>query len=161
MGTRSGDIDPAIIPFVMAKEGVKIREVDSMLNKHSGLLGLSGLSSDMRDIVEAAEKGDERAQKAFDVYVYRIRKYIGAYVAAMDGVDAIIFTAGAGENSPVLREAVCRHLTYLGVELDAQRNALQGQGVEITTASSKTKVLVIPTNEELMIARETREVIEQ
>ena len=161
MGTRSGDIDPAIIPFVMAKESVKIREVDSMLNKHSGLLGLSGLSSDMRDIIEAAEKGDERAQKAFDVYVYRIRKYIGAYVAAMDGVDVIIFTAGAGENSPVLREAVCRRLNYLGVELDTGKNALHGQAVEISTASSRTKVLVIPTNEELMIARETRDVIEK
>ena len=159
MGTRCGDLDPAIIPFVMAKEGIKIREVDSMLNKHSGLLGLSGLSSDMRDIAEASGTGDERAQKALDVYAYRVRKYIGAYAAAMDGVDIIIFTAGVGENSPVVRTAVCSRLRYFGVELDEQRNTVQGKAQEITTATSKTKVWVIPTNEELMIARETRDIV--
>ena len=155
MGTRSGDLDPAIIPFLMAKEEIKIGEVDSMLNKHSGLLGLSGLSSDMRDITDAAASGNTRAEHALDVYTYRIRKYIGAYAAAMDGVDVIVFTAGIGENSPLIRERVCTCLTYLGVDFDVTRNTSGEKEREITRPSSNVKVWVIPTNEELMIARET------
>jgi len=156
MGTRSGDIDPAIIPFIMAKEEIKIGEVDSMLNRHSGLLGISGLSGDMRDLTEAAAAGNVRAQQALDVYIYRIRKYIGAYVAAMDGVDVIVFTAGIGENSTLVRAGVCTHLHYLGVQFDAARNEVRGQEQEITTPGSPVKVWIIPTNEELMIARETK-----
>jgi acetate kinase len=155
MGTRSGDIDPAIIPFVMAKEEIKIGEVDSMLNRYSGLLGVSGISSDMRDITKAAEEGNPRAQQALNIYIHRLRKYIGAYVAEMNGVDVIVFTAGIGENSPLIRERVCTSLTYLGVEFDAERNNIQGKEREITASFSKVKVWVIPTNEELMIARET------
>ncbi len=155
MGTRSGDIDPAIIPFVMIKEEISIAEVDSMLNKHSGVLGVSGVSSDMRDIEDAVAEGNKRAQQALDMYMYRIRKYIGAYAAAMDGVDVVVFTAGVGENGPIVRQGVCKHLTYLGIEFDAERNDFKGKEREITTPSSKVKVWVIPTNEELMIARET------
>ncbi|PIE35166.1 acetate kinase [candidate division KSB3 bacterium] len=157
MGTRSGDIDPAIIPYIMAKQDVSHGEIDSMLNKHSGLLGITGLSSDMRDIQTAADDGDKRAQKALDVYIYRIRKYIGAYVSAMDGLDAIVFTAGIGENSPIIREGVCTHLTYFGVDFDVERNRSAKGESEITSPSSKVKAWVIPTNEELMIARETVE----
>lgn len=157
MGTRSGDIDPAIIPYIMAKQDVSHGEIDSMLNKHSGLLGITGLSSDMRDIQTAADDGDKRAQKALDVYIYRIRKYIGAYVSVMDGLDAIVFTAGIGENSPIIREGVCTHLTYFGVDFDVERNRSAKGESEITSPSSKVKAWVIPTNEELMIARETVE----
>jgi acetate kinase len=155
MGTRSGDIDPAIIPFVMAKEELSIGEVDAMLNKHSGLMGVSGVSSDMRDIEEQIAADNERAQLAHDIYIYRIAKYIGAYTAAMNGVDVIVFTAGIGENGPMQREAICRNLGYLGVEIDVKQNDCKGKEQEISTPSSTVKVWVIPTNEELMIARET------
>ena len=155
MGTRSGDIDPAIIPFVMAKEELSIGEVDAMLNKHSGIMGVSGVSSDMRDIEEQIAADHERAQIAHDIYTYRIAKYIGAYAAAMNGVDIIVFTAGIGENGPMQREAICRHLGYLGIEIDEIQNDFKGKEREITTPLSRVKVWVIPTNEELMIARET------
>jgi acetate kinase len=155
MGTRSGDIDPAIIPFVMAKEELSIGEVDAMLNKHSGIMGVSGVSSDMRDIEEQIAANNERAQLAHDMYTYRIAKYIGAYAAAMNGVDVIVFTAGIGENGPMQRKAICRNLGYLGVEIDAIQNDFRGKEREISTPFSKVKVWVIPTNEELMIARET------
>lgn len=155
MGTRSGDIDPAIIPFVMAKEELSIGEVDAMLNKHSGVMGVSGVSSDMRDIEEQIAADNKRAQLAHDMYTYRITKYIGAYAAVMNGVDVIVFTAGIGENGPMQREAICRNLGYLGVEIDTKQNDVKGKEREISTPFSKVKVWVIPTNEELMIARET------
>lgn len=157
MGTRCGDIDPAILPFLIAKEDLTIREIDSLMNKHSGILGVSGLSSDMRDVRNAATEGNIQAQQALEMYRYRIQKYIGAYAAAMDGVDALVFTAGVGENNPWLREEICQHLTHLGVKLDAERNHIRGQEQEISTPDSKVNVWVIPTNEELMIARETME----
>ena len=161
MGTRSGDIDPAIIQFVMGKEEISIGEIDAMLNKHSGMIGISGVSSDMRDIQTQADAGNKRAQLALDIYAYRIRKYIGAYAAAMNGVDAIVFTAGVGENHVPCRKAICQHLGYLGAEFDAARNEIKGGEREISTPTSKVKLLVIPTNEELMIARETLELVKQ
>jgi acetate kinase len=156
MGTRSGDLDPAIVPFVMNKEDLTLNEVNSMLNKHSGMLAISGISSDMREIVEAMGEGDANAKLAFDMYTYRVRKYIGAYAAAMNGVDVILFTAGVGENSNVLRKAVCEGISFLGVELDEERNNIRSKEVrEISTDASRVKVLVVPTNEELLIARDT------
>lgn len=156
MGTRSGDLDPAIVPFTINKEDLTLNEVNSMLNKHSGLLAISGISSDMREVVDAMQEGSEPAKLAFEMYTYRIRKYIGSYVAAMDGVDAIIFTAGVGENSAVLRKEICQGLTFLGVELEEQRNSLRStESRRITTDDSKVSILVVPTNEELLIARDT------
>jgi acetate kinase len=156
MGTRSGDLDPAIVPFTINKEDLTLNEVNSMLNKHSGLLAVSGISSDMREVVDAMQGGSEQAKLAFEMYAYRIRKYIGAYVAAMDGVDAIIFTAGVGENSDVLRKEVCKGLTFFGVHLDEERNTVRSSDSrQITTDDSKVSVLVVPTNEELLIARDT------
>ncbi|WP_052487516.1 acetate/propionate family kinase [Gordoniibacillus kamchatkensis] len=156
MGTRSGDIDPAVVPYIMAKEELSVGEVSSMLNKHSGLIAISGISSDVREVTEAMEKGDRIAGFAFEMYCYRIRKYIGAYAAAMNGIDALVFTAGVGENSAPVREVVCRELTFLGVELDEERNRT-GHGKErlISKDGSKVDVLVIPTNEEWVIARDT------
>lgn len=159
MGTRSGDIDPAIIPFVMGKENLTLNEVNSMLNKHSGLIGVSGLGSDMRDIEDNMET-DERAKLAFDMYEYRIRKYIGAYVAAMNGIDVLIFTAGVGENSDILRKAIAENLSYLGVEIDEAVNSVRSKQIRrISTPNSKIEVLVVPTNEELMIARDTLRIV--
>ncbi|MBD3306013.1 acetate/propionate family kinase [candidate division KSB3 bacterium] len=155
MGTRAGDIDPAIIPFVMAKEELTLGEVDAMLNKHSGVMGVSGLSSDMRDVEDEAIAGNPRSELALDMYIYRIRKYIGAYASAMDGVDAIVFTAGVGERSPIVRNGVCQHLGYLGADYDAAKNDFKSEEREISTPTSKVKIWVIPTNEELMIARDT------
>ncbi|PID56886.1 acetate kinase [candidate division KSB3 bacterium] len=155
MGTRSGDIDPAIIPYVMGKEGITAAEVDAMLNKHSGLQGVTGLSSDMRDIQNAAAEGNVRAQQALDLYNHRLLKYIGAYAAVMNGVDAIVFTAGVGEHSYSLREELCQRLSYLGVDFDPEQNREGEDEREITRPGSRVKVWVIPTNEELMIARET------
>jgi acetate kinase len=156
MGTRSGDLDPAVVPFTLNKEDLTLNEVNSMLNKHSGLLAISGISSDMREVVEAMKAGHENAKLAFEMYAYRIRKYIGAYIAAMDGVDAIIFTAGVGENSDVLRKEICQHLTFFGVTLDEERNAVRSSEPRtITTDDSAVSVLVVPTNEELLIARDT------
>lgn len=156
MGTRSGDLDPAVVPYAMDKEELTLNEVNSMLNKHSGLLAISGLSSDMREIEQAIREGDSRAALAFDMYAYRIRKYIGAYAAAMNGLDTLVFTAGVGENSSLLRKTVCEHLTFLGVELDEELNNAPNTGERrISTPSSQVDVLVIPTNEELVIARDT------
>lgn len=156
MGTRSGDLDPAVVPYAMGKEDLTLNEVNSMLNKHSGLLAISGISSDLREITNAMEEGDKKAQLAFDMYTYRIRKYIGAYAAAMNGIDVLVFTAGAGENSVILRETVCENLSFLGIEFDKERNAT-GRGIEksISTDESKVQVLVIPTNEEWVIASDT------
>ncbi len=161
MGTRSGDLDPAIVPYVMNKEELTLNEVNSMLNKHSGMLAISGVSSDMREVQEAIADGDRNAQLAFDMYTYRMRKYIGAYAAAMNGLDTLIFTAGVGENSAVLRKAVCEGLTFLGVELDENRNAERSKHPRyISTDSSRIKVLVVPTNEELIIARDTYRIVQ-
>lgn len=161
MGTRSGDLDPAIVPFVMNKEELTVNEVNSMLNKHSGLLAISGISSDMREITEGMEKGEPNSTLAFEMYEYRLRKYIGAYAAAMNGVDVIVFTAGVGENSIVLRQRVLEQLTYLGVELDEELNSIRsGEPRRISAANSKVEVLVIPTNEELVIARDTHRIVQ-
>jgi len=159
MGTRSGSIDPAIISFIMAKENISVEKVMDMLNKKSGVLGLSGISNDFRDIQKAAEEGNERAKIALEVFNYRVRKFIGSYTAAMGGVDAIVFTAGLGENSPETRENICRELAYLGVKIDPEKNQVRGKEMDVSTDDAKVRVLVIPTNEELMIARETVEVL--
>ncbi|HHT63992.1 MAG: acetate/propionate family kinase [Bacillota bacterium] len=155
MGTRSGNVDPAIIKFIMEKEGKTIDEVDELLNKKSGFLGISGISSDLRDIEEAAQKGNHRAQLALDMFYQRVRRFIGAFAAQINGVDVIVFTAGIGENSIEMREAVCSNLTFLGLEFDSEANKVRGQEREISKPSSKVRVFVIPTNEELMIARDT------
>lgn len=158
MGSRSGDIDPAIIEFLCQKEGLSVHEVDSILNKQSGLLGLSGLTNDMRELIaESDESGDRRARLAIDIFCYRIRKYIGSYLAAMNGADAVIFSGGIGENSPRIRSAICEEMGWLGVELDEERNSATVGGAEgmISKDGSRMNVGVIPTNEELMIARDT------
>ena len=155
MGTRSGDLDPAVVPFAMGKEDLTIGEVSSMLNKHSGLLAICGMS-DMREVQEAMEEGNAAAKLAFGMYEYRLRKYIGAYAAAMNGIDAIVFTAGVGENSWLLRARTCLNLSYLGVEIDPEANLVRSKEARrISTPGSKVEVLVVPTNEELVIARDT------
>ena len=156
MGTRCGDLDPAIIKFVSDKENLSIADVDSMLNKKSGMLGLSDLSSDFRDVENAYIEGNEKARVALDVFCYRVKKYIGAYAAAMNGLDAVVFTAGVGENSDVVRELICKDMDWLGIELDSEKNKIRGKEKEISKDGSKVKVLLIPTNEELMIARDTK-----
>ena len=155
MGTRSGDIDPAIIEFIAHKENKSIDDIMTILNKKSGVQGMSGVSSDFRDLAKAADEGNEHAKEAVAVFAYRVAKYIGSYVAAMNGVDAIAFTAGLGENDGKVRKTVCSYLGYLGITLDEEENAKRGFENIITTKDSKVKVLVIPTNEELAIARET------
>ncbi len=159
MGTRSGSIDPAILTFLMGKEGMDAKAMDTYLNKKSGVLGVSGVSSDFRDLDKAAEEGNERAQLALDMFTYRVTKYIGEYAAAMNGVDVILFTAGVGENNPILRRDVCNGLTYLGIEIDEQANNRRGGVFEFSTPNSKVKVLVVSTNEELAIARDTKQVL--
>jgi len=162
MGTRSGDIDPAIVPYVMNKEDLTLSEVNSMLNKHSGMLAISGTSSDMREITEAMQEGDKNSKLAFEMYIYRLKKYIGAYAAAMNGIDVLVFTAGIGENSSIVREAVCNGISFLGIELDTEANNIRSSDIrEITTAKSKIKVLVVPTNEELLIARDTYRIVNE
>lgn len=161
MGTRSGDLDPAIVPYVMNKEELSVGEVNSMLNKHSGLLAISGISSDMRDIIDGAEKGEPNSTLAFEMYEYRLRKYIGSYAAAMNGVDVIVFTAGVGENASLLREKVLNQLTFLGIELDTEANKVRsGDPRRISTVDSKVQVLIVPTNEELVIARDTYRIVQ-
>lgn len=156
MGTRSGDVDGGALTFIEKKLGLDADGLSDLLNKKSGMLGITGVSSDMREIEKAFEEGNERAKLAFDMYFYRIRKYIGAYAAAMDGCDIIVFTAGVGENQPSLREEVCKKLTYLGVEIDVEKNKnLRGKEAIISTPESKVAVCVIPTDEELMIASDT------
>ncbi|MCI8626228.1 MAG: acetate kinase [Lachnospiraceae bacterium] len=156
MGTRSGDLDPAILEFLAKKENLDIEGVMNVLNKKSGVYGLSGyVSSDFRDLNKAEDEGNEKAALAFRVFVYRVAKYIGAYVAAMNGVDAIAFTAGLGENDGKMRAMVCEYLGYLGVKLDLEKNQVRGEECIISTPESGVKVCVIPTNEELAIARET------
>ena len=156
MGTRSGDIDPAVVQFICNKEGKDVNEVLNILNKKSGVYGMSGgVSSDFRDIEAAAKSGNHLAEVALDAFRYRVAKYIGAYTAAMNGVDAIAFTAGVGENDKATRKAVCEYLGYLGVKIDDEANDIRGERRVISAADSKVKVMLIPTNEELAIARET------
>ena len=157
MGTRSGDIDPAILEFIAGKEGKSVEEITTILNKKSGVFGISGeLSSDFRDLTNAMNSGDKKAKIAMDVFSYNVAKYVGAYAAVMNGVDDIVFTAGIGENDDYVREQVCSYLGYLGVDFDKEANTgLRGKQAEITKAGSKVRVFVIPTNEELAIARET------
>lgn len=156
MGTRSGDVDPAIIEFLAHKENKSLEEVMTILNRKSGVLGLSdNLSSDFRDLEEGYHKGDENAARALKTFCYRVAKQVGAYVAAMNGVDVICFTAGVGENAPLVRSFVCEYLGYLGIKLDPEANGKRGEDLVVTTSDSRTTVMVIPTNEELAIARET------
>ncbi len=160
MGTRCGDIDPAIVPFIMNKTGMTPDEVNDYMNKKCGFLGVSGISSDCRDVSEAAEKGDHRAQLALDIVVYEIQKFIGAYTVAMGGLDAVVFTAGIGENHSTMRERVCEGLAFMGVDFDAKKNASRySEATELTKAGSKVKVFMIPTNEELVIAKDTEAIV--
>src|SRR6056297_886433 len=160
MGTRCGDVDPAVIPFLMGKEGLSSKEMNNILYKKSGFIGLSeGISSDKRDLEEKASEGDKKAKRALDVLHYGLKKYIGAYTAVMNGLDVLVFTAGIGENSPKLRKNVCADLTCFGIEIDDNKNNhAKGSKTVISTDNSKVKVMVIPTNEELMIARDTMEI---
>ena len=155
MGTRTGSIDPAVVPVLMQKKGLDAAGVDKYMNKECGVLGVSGVSSDFRDLEDAAAKGNERAKLALDMFCYQVKRYIGAYAAAMGGVDAIVFTAGVGENDIHTRQQVCEGLEFLGVKLDAERNNVRGKATEISAADSKVKVFLIPTNEELAIAQYT------
>jgi acetate kinase len=163
MGTRSGDLDPSILEFLQHKEGMSLSELDSMLNKQAGLLGISGLTGDMRELLEEeAENGDRRARLAIEVFCRRVRRYIGAYLAETGGTDAVIFTGGIGENAPVVREKICRGLAFVGVELDPARNAAAKDGATgpITAEGARLPVYVIPTDEELLIARDAVRVVE-
>lgn len=159
MGTRSGDVDAAVVQTICNKEHIDVNECLNILNKKSGILGMSGVSNDFRDVETAADNGDHRSQVALQAFYYRVAKYIGAYTAAMNGVDAIAFTAGVGENSATTRKAVCDYLGYLGITIDDAENAKRGENTVISTADSKVKVMVIPTNEELAIARETKRLV--
>lgn len=155
MGTRSGDLDPAVVQFIANNENMTVDEVLNVLNKKSGVLGISGVSSDFRDLSAAASEGNERAQIALDAFIYRVAKYIGSYTAAMNGVDAITFTGGIGENDCDTRKKICEYLGFLGIAIDDEKNGVRGTETYISTPDSKVKVMVIPTNEELAIARET------
>lgn len=161
MGSRSGDIDPSAVTFIMEKLGKKPQEMADYLNKESGVLGISGVSSDMRDVEKAAKEGNENAILALTMYDYRIKKYIGAYAAVMNGVDTIVFTAGVGENQASMREGVCEGLDYLGVKLDKElNNTVHGTETVISTPDSRVKVVVVPTDEEIVIARDTKALVE-
>lgn len=159
MGTRCGDIDPAIVTYIMDKENLNTLEVNNLLNKQSGVYGISGVSSDFRDIEDAAADGNKRAQLALDSFDLRVRKYIAAYASLMGGVDAVLFTAGLGENSGMNRANICENLGFMGINIDAEANNVRGKETLISTADSSVKVLVVPTNEELMIARDTLELV--
>lgn len=161
MGTRSGDLDPAILDFVSAKEGLSLHDLDSLLNKQSGLLGVSGLTADMRELLaEEAEHGDRRARLAIDLFCYRVKKYLGAYLAAMNGADAIVFAGGIGENAPEVRRRICTGLEWLGIQIDEMRNSeLVGTEGRMDAKGSRVELWVIPTDEELLIARDTWRVV--
>jgi acetate kinase len=159
MGTRCGDIDPSIHKFILEAEGMDLTSLDNLLNRQSGLLGVSGVSSDLRDVHNAAEEGNKRAKLALEMYTYRIRKYIGAYAAGMGGVDVIVFTAGIGENNPDIRAASCEGLEFLGAEIDAGRNDCRGEVRVISTDEGRVKVMTIPTDEEFVIASDTYEIV--
>lgn len=159
MGTRCGDIDPSIVNYLVQEMNLSITEIENMMNKQSGVLGLSGISNDFRDVEKAATEGNTRAQLALNVFTYQVKKYIGAYTAAMNGVDVIIFTAGLGENDPAIRAKILEGVSFLGVDLDHEKNNVRGKTQIISSASSKVTALLIPTNEELMIAKETQNLI--
>jgi acetate kinase len=160
MGTRSGDLDPSILFYLIEKEELSLANVHALLNRHSGLLGVSGYASDMRDLIEEADNGDRRCQQAIDLFCYKIKQYVGSYIATMNGCDAIIFTAGIGENAPLIRQQSLAEMDYLGIEVDEVKNygAERGTIQKISTESSKTDVFVIPTNEELVIAIDTAKI---
>jgi acetate kinase len=159
MGTRSGDVDPALPFFLTDQLGMTPKDIDTLLNKESGLKGICG-TNDMREVIRKMDAGDDRAKIALDLYTYRIKKYMGAYFAVLEVLDAVIFTAGIGENSPYIRELCSRGLHRLGMEIDLERNKLAGSGIsEINSQNSEVKILVIPTNEELKIAQETKKAI--
>ena len=155
MGTRSGDVDATILEYLMGRYNYDIKEMLNILNKKSGVLGISGVSSDFRDLEQAAEEGNERAQLALDKFIYEVKKYIGAYATVMGGVDAILFTAGIGENSADLRAKICEGLEYMGIKMDLEKNKVRGQEAVVSAEDSKVKIFIIPTNEELMIAMDT------
>jgi acetate kinase len=159
MGTRTGTLDPSALTFIAEKENLSPADINRICNKESGVLGVSGVSNDNRDVAEAAANGNERAQLAIDMQRYQIIKFVGSYIAAMNGVDAIVFTGGIGENDAKLRETVCESLTYLGLEIDKEKNAVRGKEIKISTDNSKVNVYIIPTNEELAIARDTLRII--
>ena len=161
MGTRTGDIDPAVLEYLAAKKHFTMLDCINYLNKKCGVAGVSGVSSDFRDLIKAAAEGNERAQLAIDVFVYGVKKYIGAYIAAMNGLDCLVFTAGIGENTCQIRKAICDDMDFFGISIDLLRNEQKNDGTihDITGENSKVKVLVIPTNEELVIARETMELL--
>lgn len=160
MGTRSGDVDLGVVTYIMEKEMIGSAAVSTLFNKHSGVLGVSGISSDMRDVENAIKDGNERAKLAWDMYEYRIKKYIGSYIAALGGVDVIIFTGGVGENQTVTREYVCNGLGFMGLKIDNELNAKsRGKEIELSTPESKVRVVVIPTDEEFMIASDTLEIV--
>jgi acetate kinase len=160
MGTRCGDMDPSIILHIMGKEGLNLAEANTLLNKHSGLIGLSGVSSDMRELEEAHLAGDKKATDAFNVFCYKVKKYVGSYIAALGGLDALVFTGGIGENSELVRHAVCENMQFLGIEIDNELNHSRPKGeVDLSTPKSKVKVFKIPTNEELVIALDTEEIV--
>ena len=160
MGTRSGDIDAAVIPFIMQKENLTAAQVVDILNKKSGMLGVSGVSSDFRDVTDAKNSGNKRAEAALDVFCYRVAQYVGSYAAAMNGIDAVVFTAGVGENAANVREWVCEYLTFLGVEIDPAKNNQRGKAIDFSTDNAKVRALAIPTNEELVIARDTKQALQ-
>jgi acetate kinase len=161
MGTRCGNIDPALITYIMGKEGLSLVEMNTLLNKHSGMIGLSGESSDMREIEEAVAEGNKKAIIAFDIYNYRIKKYVGAYAAAMGGIDALVFTGGVGENSPLTRKNVCENMQFMGMEIDLEKNQNAKGEIDIASEKSKVRIFKIPTNEELVIAKDTEQIVNE
>jgi acetate kinase len=159
MGTRCGSIDPAIVTYIMNKEGLTTDRMDTILNKKSGVLAVSGVSSDFRDLDEAVDNGNERAFLALSIFAYKIKQFIGAYACAMGGLDALVFTAGIGENNAAMRTSVCKRLDFLGIEIDESKNSIRGEEIDISTPDAKVRTLVIPTNEELAIAKETQKLL--
>lgn len=159
MGTRSGSVDPAVVKFLMENEKMTPKEIDEYLNKKSGVLGISGVSSDFRDLEDAIDNGNERARLAIKIFCYRVKQYIGSYAAVMNGLDAVVFTAGIGENNPLVRGIVMENLDFLGLRIDPEKNKVRGKEMDISAEDAKARTLVIPTNEELAIARETLKLI--
>ena len=160
MGTRSGTIDTAVISFLMEKEKMTVKDISDFLNKKSGVLGVSGVSSDFRDIQEAAESGNDRAKLALDIFCYRVKRFIGDYITIMNGVDAVVFT-GIGENNDYVRREVLTDMDFLGIKIDQEKNKTRGEEVDISAEDAKVRTLIIPTNEELAIARETVELVKK
>lgn len=159
MGTRSGDVDLGVVTYLMEKEMISTGATTTLFNKHSGVLGVSGISSDMRDIENAIAEGNQRAKLALDMYEYRIKKYIGSYAAVLNGFDVLVFTGGVGENQTITRERICNEMSYLGIEIDPEINKIRGEELELSTLNSRIKVVVIPTDEEYMIASDTMELV--